>query len=75
MKKNQRDRILEYVDRFGTITSSEAISELGCTRLSARISELKNMGYPFEKRMIQSRNRFGETVSYAEYYMKATDEK
>ena len=51
MKKNQRDRILEYVDRFGTITSSEAISELGCTRLSARISELKSMGYPFEKRM------------------------
>lgn len=74
MKKNQRDRILEYIDRFGTITSSEAISELGCTRLSARISELKNMGYPFERRMIQSKNRFGETVSYAEYYLRVSNE-
>lgn len=46
MKKHttQNDRVLDYMRSHGGITSLEAYDKLGCTRLSARIKDLKEMG-------------------------------
>jgi hypothetical protein len=41
----QKDRILYYLRRFGSITPVEAFSELGCYRLGARIYDLRADGY------------------------------
>lgn len=41
-KKSQKKDILEYMQKHGSITPQEALSEFGCFRLAARISELKN---------------------------------
>ena len=44
-KKSQTEMILEYLRKFGEITPLEALSAIGCFRLSARIADLRADGY------------------------------
>lgn len=44
-KPTQCQLILEYMEEHGSITSLEAVMNLGCMRLASRISELKKRGY------------------------------
>ena len=41
MKITQKDRILEYIRKFDSISSFEAYADLGITQLGARIDQLK----------------------------------
>lgn len=66
-KKNQKIRILEYMQKNGSITGMDAINEFGCMRLPARISDLKAEGHIIVRRMEQGTNRFGEPTRYARY--------
>ena len=63
----QCDRILTYVEDFGSITPIEALEDLGVMRLAARISDLEHRGVHFDREMVQGQNRYGETVRYARY--------
>ena len=67
MKANQRERILQYLDDFGSITPIEALSELGVMRLAPRIMELKRMGHRIESETEFHINRYGERKHYARY--------
>ena len=66
-KMTQRDRILQYIDEKGSITALEAIREIGCTQLSARLCELEQRGYKFAKVTEKSKNRYGDSVHYKRY--------
>lgn len=66
----QAEMIVEYINKFGSITSRDAFNDLGVTRLSARIADLKNRGYSIEEVWESSKNRFGETVSYKRFSFK-----
>lgn len=66
-KVAQRDRVLQYIRDFGSITTLDAFRELGITRLSARIFELKELGYAIKTDMVSSKNRYGETVHFKRY--------
>lgn len=66
----QAEMIVEYIDKFGSITSKDAFNDLGVTRLSARVADLKREGYAFEEEWESSKNRFGETVSYKRFSFK-----
>ena len=70
MKISQRDRIINYIQEFGSITSKDAYNDLGVTQLATRIKELKEKGYEFKKEGETSKNRFGEPVSYKRYYIE-----
>ena len=48
-KVNQRDRILSYIDDFGSISPMEAFRDLGITKLASRVSEIICMGTPIKK--------------------------
>ena len=63
----QRDRVLQYIKDFGSITSWEAYSELGITQLGARIFELKDRGYNFEKERVNTKNRYGDHTHFDRY--------
>ena len=63
----QRDRVLQYIKDFGSITSWEAYSELGITQLGARIFELKDRGYNFEKERVNTKNRYGDQTHFDRY--------
>lgn len=68
-KITQRDRVLQYIKEFGSITSLQAYADLGCTQLATRISELKERGYEFTKNRINTRNRYGDKTHYDEYIL------
>lgn len=69
MKVTQRQRIINYIREFGSITSYEAYKDLGITQLATRIKELKEEGYRFITEWISDKNRFGEPVTYKRYYL------
>ena len=52
---------------FGRISPVEAMQDLGCMRLGARVYDLKRDGYAIKKEMETSKNRYGEDTSYARY--------
>ena len=64
---NQREKIVFYIKKFGSISSMEAFQDLGITRLSARIYELREEGYKFDETFQASINRFGEITYYKRY--------
>lgn len=69
MKITQKDRILQYIRQFGSISSWEAYSELGITQLGARVDNLKKEGYQFRTEWESGTNRYGEKVDYKRYYL------
>ena len=69
MKITQKDRIINYIRQFGSISSWEAYSELGITQLGARIDQLKKEGYEFKMEWESNKNRFGEKTDYKRYYL------
>lgn len=69
MKTTQKDRILEYIRNFGSISSFEAYANLGITQLGARIDQLKKEGFKFRTEWESNKNRFGEKTEYKRYYL------
>lgn len=67
MEKTQRELVLEYITRFGSITPMQAFADLGITKLATRISEMRKDGMEFKIETEKSKNRFGKTVHYAKY--------
>lgn len=64
---DQQFMILEYICSFGSITPMEAFSELGITKLSTRISEMKAIGIRFDQVYEGRENRFGKKVRFMRY--------
>lgn len=69
LKRNptQADRILDYINKFGSITSMQAYTNLGISQLGARIFELKKLGYLFSKERIKTKNHLGKNTYYDKY--------
>lgn len=63
----QCEKVLRYLEEYGSISSLEAIEQFGIMRLASRISDLKKAGYPIRREMISRKNRYGDTVSFARY--------
>ena len=65
--QGSKPRIIEYMKKHKGITSRDAFTHLGITRLSARIKELREAGYNISTIMVYGRNRYGEPVRYGLY--------
>ena len=63
----QNQRLIEYLADGKSITPLDSWKQLGIMRLASRINELKNMGYPIKKEMVEVQNQFGEGVKVASY--------
>lgn len=63
----QQERVLNYMQDFGSISSLEAFKDLGVTRLSAVIFVLKRKGHVISSKTEKSKNRYGEPVHFARY--------
>lgn len=72
-KPTQCDRIIQYIEDFGSITQMEALIDLGIMRLAARISEMRSKGYKIKTEFIHSKNRYGEHMKYAKYSFEVID--
>lgn len=69
-KITQKQRIIKYIQDFGSITALEAMKDLGITQLGARIDGLQKDGYSFKKVWERSKNRYGEPVDYKRYSLE-----
>jgi hypothetical protein len=67
-------RVLNYINQFGSITTWEAFKDLGCTRLSEYIRQLRQE-LPIEDEWEESINRYGEKVQFKRYWIKEKKEK
>ena len=67
---NQEQKVINYVERFGSITTLDAFRDLAITRLSARIFNIKKLGYKVSSVRETSKNRLGEEVNYNRYFIE-----
>jgi len=68
-----KDRVLKYIEDFGSISSLEAFNDLGNTRLSASIWLLRHEdGLEIESITETKKNRYGEKTHYSRYYLKGS---
>ena len=65
----QTERVLQYIRDTGSITQADACRDLGCYRLSARIYDLRRLGYPIQSVIACTKNRYGETVTFKRYML------
>lgn len=66
-KAKQCRRIMDFVDKHGSINPLQALKGLGVMRLASRISDLEKAGAKFDHKMVTSKNQFGESVRYMVY--------
>lgn len=64
-----KDRILQYIRDFGSITSFEAFTELRCTRLSEYIRQLRKE-YNVKDKWLETTNIYDEKVRYKKFWIE-----
>lgn len=63
----QKDRVLKYIDDFGSITVAEALMEIGVGSLTKCISNIRKDGIPIITKTVFHKNRYGQPTHHAEY--------
>lgn len=67
-----REKVYEYIKRFGSINTFQAFIDLGCTRLSEYIRQLR-LDYDIEDEWVSGINRFGEKIKYKNYFIEENE--
>jgi hypothetical protein len=62
-------RVFDYMSEFGFITSLQAFTDLGNSRLSATIFNLKKKGVVIGGSTMKVQNRFGENRYVKKYWI------
>lgn len=73
-KPTQNERILRYINDFGSITQLDALNDLGVMRLESRISDLRKQGYPIESKVEAVKNRYGENCYIKRYSIRECEQ-
>lgn len=63
----QKERVLQYCEDFGSISTLEAFRDLGITRLGARIYDIEQSGRSVKRTTEFGKNRYGETTNWTRY--------
>ena len=66
-KVTKTQKVLEHLQKYGTITSIEAIDKYSVTRLAAIIHYLKSKGHIIETVERVHSDRYGDDGAYAKY--------
>lgn len=71
----QCERVIAYIEEFGSITTKEAFDMIGVARLASRIFDLEQMGYAFDRKAEVLPNRYGDKVRFVRYSLRKDDGK
>ena len=69
-RMTQCEKVLRYMQEFGSITQKDAFNVIHCARLSGRIFDLKAQGYEIDSVMEYRRDEAGVPYSFARYSLK-----
>ena len=70
---NKTKLILEWMKSGRSISSQVAFERFGATRLSSVIFKLRKKGYNIDTEMVQAKDRYGNAVRYANYWLMLDD--
>lgn len=59
---SQNLQVLAYINEHGSITPMDALSELKCFRLAARVNQLRDKGHKIQTEIVRSGDK-----RYAKY--------
>lgn len=65
----KKEKVLEHLKKYNTITSLEAIDKYSATRLSAIIYSLRKTGYKIITEKIQFIDKYGNKSYYGKYIL------
>lgn len=65
--KSQKEKIIDYLMKHGTLTTFDAFTKLKISKLTTRISELRREGYDIQARRIDTKNEDGRHIFYFVY--------
>lgn len=65
----QNDMVLTHLKAHRSLSTYEAFTLYGITRLSARIADLRSVGHIILAERTSAVNRFGEKVNYCKYIL------
>lgn len=66
-KPTQNERVVKYIEDYGSITQLDAIRDLGVMRLASRVSDLRKQGVPIVSSFEKVKNRYGEETQIKRY--------
>lgn len=69
----QCEMILDYIFEEGSISPLEAVRDLGCFSLAARVKDLRRSGYKINVLHETRSNRYGKSCTFSRYYMDKED--
>ena len=69
MRKGAKERIIEYMETYGSITTFQAFTDLGITRLSEYIRQIRQERVVLDE-TISTKNRYGERTWYKKFYFE-----
>jgi hypothetical protein len=72
-RMTQNEQVLDYMQKYGSITALDAMRDLGCMRLASRISDLKKNGHRIITTKKSVVRRDGTKAYIAEYGLGAAD--
>lgn len=68
-KNTKTEQVLGYLQRYGSITSMEAIQHFGATRLADVIFRSRKQGYDIQTLPTCEKDRNGHPCNYATYIL------
>lgn len=69
MRKGAKERVIEYIEQFGSITTFQAFQDLGITRLSEYIRQIRQERVVLDE-TISTKNRYGDRTWYKKFYFQ-----
>jgi len=66
-KASQAQRMIAYAQRHGSITTAEAVYNLGILSPTRRVCDIRKLGYRVDKTREKIVNQFGETCQIVRY--------
>lgn len=69
-KLTQTEKVLAYIKDYGSISTWQAFTDLGITRLASRICDIEKSGVRVERQTEVATNRYGDKVHYTRYSLK-----
>lgn len=64
---SQTTDVIDYIRDNGSITTKQAMEDLGCYRLSGRIYDIRALGIDVQRDMVTVQNRNGKDCRVARY--------
>lgn len=69
MRVGAKQRVIDYINKYGSITTFQAFQDLGITRLSEYIRQIREERKVLDE-TITTKNRYGEKVWYKKFYFE-----